>query len=72
MGPPRFGTDDDGNPITLLPKVLKEKSQGDADGTARLSQSLSQIAYPNAPWIVNAGRYRSHFDVFAAGVNVHF
>lgn len=52
--------------------VLDEKSQGASDGTAKLNQIISQKAGGEPPWIINAGRYRSNFDIFSAGVNLHF
>ena len=52
--------------------VLEEPSQGTPDGTARLNQVLSRTASDQPPWIINSGRYRSNFDIIAAGVNVHF
>ena len=52
--------------------VLEEPSQGAAHGTARLNQVLSRTAADQPPWVINAGRYRSNFDVLAVGVNVHF
>ena len=53
-------------------EVLQEKSQGAADGTAKLDQNLNRSSSGQPPWIVNAGRYSSNFDILAAGVNVHF
>jgi hypothetical protein len=52
--------------------VLTERSQGSPDGTAKLNQVLSRTAGDQPPWVVNAGRYRSSFDILSAGVNVHF
>jgi hypothetical protein len=52
--------------------VLEAPSQGKADGTAKLQQNLTVTAGGQPPYIVNSGRYRSHFDVIAAGLNVHF
>jgi long-subunit fatty acid transport protein len=52
--------------------VLEEQSQGTPDGTARVSQQINQSASGYPPYIVNAGRYRSNFDIFSVGVNVHF
>jgi long-subunit fatty acid transport protein len=52
--------------------VLEEVSQGKADGVARLDQNTSRNAGDQPPYIVNAGRYRSNFDIISAGVNVHF
>ncbi len=52
--------------------VLEEARQGTPDGTARLNQVLSRTAAGQPPWIINAGRYRSNFDILAIGVNVHF
>jgi len=52
--------------------VLEEPSQGAPDGTARLNQVLSRTAAEQPPWVINAGRYRSNFDILAIGVNVHF
>jgi hypothetical protein len=57
---------------TTQPPVLEEESQGSPDGTARLDQNLNRVSNGEPPWIVNAGRYRSSFDIIAAGVNVHF
>ncbi|HET6336612.1 MAG TPA: hypothetical protein VFG30_25490 [Polyangiales bacterium] len=42
------------------------------DGTARLAQYVTKSVDGRPPWIVNSGTYRSNFNVFAAGVNVHF
>jgi hypothetical protein len=51
---------------------LTEESQGTPQGTAKLNQVLSRTASGQPPFIINAGRYRSNFDIIAAGVNVHF
>jgi len=67
-GPPILNSDG----TTSQPSVLEEKSQGARDGTAKLDQNLNRVANGEPPWIINAGRYRSHFDIIAAGVNVHF
>jgi hypothetical protein len=56
----------------LQPPSLDAPSQGKADGTAKLNQNLTQTAQDQPAWIVNSGRYRSHYDVIAAGLNVHF
>jgi hypothetical protein len=53
-------------------RVLEAKSQGTPDGTARLDQNLQRYTPTTPPYIVNAGRYRSGFDVLAVGVNMHF
>jgi hypothetical protein len=53
-------------------EVLEGKSQGKPDGTAKLDQNLNRVTNGQPPWIVNAGRYSSNFDIIAAGVNVHF
>jgi long-subunit fatty acid transport protein len=71
-GPPIGKTDANGQPFTEQPTVKQAKSQGTPDGTARLTQNLNRVVNGEPPWIVNAGRYRSHFDIIAAGVNVHF
>ncbi len=52
--------------------VLEEPSQGSPDGTARVNQVLSRTANGQPPMIINAGRYRSNFDILAVGLNVHF
>ena len=54
------------------PPPLEAPSQGTPDGSARLTQNLTTTAAGQPPWIVNSGRYRSNFDIIAAGVNVHF
>jgi hypothetical protein len=51
---------------------LPAPSQGKADATAKLTQNLSQSAADQPPYVVNSGKYTSHFDVIAAGVNFHF
>ena len=53
-------------------QVLEEQSQGDSDGTARLEQNAPRTLAGQPPYIVNAGRYRSQMNVFAAGFNYHF
>lgn len=55
-----------------LPPILEEVRPDSPDADARLEQNISQTASGNPPYIINAGHYRSGFDVFAAGVNVHF
>jgi hypothetical protein len=50
----------------------EEPSQGSPDGTARLNQVLSRTASNAPPYIINAGRYRSNFDILSVGVNAHF
>lgn len=53
-------------------EVLEAQSQGAPDGEAKLDQNLNRVASDQPPWIINAGRYRSSFDIVSAGVNVHF
>jgi hypothetical protein len=53
-------------------QVLDAQSQGSPDGTARLDMNAPQTFAGQPPYIVNAGRYRSDMDVFAAGFNYHF
>jgi hypothetical protein len=52
--------------------VLQEPEQGAPDGVAALEQNLNRVASDQPPWIVNAGRYRSSYDILSVGVNVHF
>jgi hypothetical protein len=52
--------------------VLQEPEQGAPDGVAALDQNLNRVASDQPPWIVNAGRYRSSYDILSVGVNVHF
>lgn len=52
--------------------LLEEPSQGRPDGVAALQQNTNVTSPGEPPYITNAGRYRSSFDIVAVGVNVHF
>lgn len=53
-------------------EVITPPSQGTPDGTARVQQIVSNTAEGQPPYVTNAGRYRSSFDMVSVGVNVHF
>jgi long-subunit fatty acid transport protein len=53
-------------------EVLEENPQGTPDGTASLNQQVNRTGPGSPPYIINAGRYRSNFDVISVGANVHF
>lgn len=53
-------------------QVIEAPSQGTPDGTARLQQNVTVTSAGQPPYITNAGRYYSNFDILAAGINVHF
>lgn len=61
-------------PVGMNGQVVLEENPpgGTPDGTAKLNQVLSRTANDQPPWIINAGRYYSSFDILAVGVNVHF
>lgn len=46
--------------------------RGRPDGIAKLTQNLAQTAQAQPAFIVNSGRYRSDYNVVAAGLNFHF
>jgi hypothetical protein len=52
--------------------ILEAPLPGQPDGEARLSQNLVQVASGQPPYLVNAGRYRSHMNVISAGLHFHF
>jgi len=54
-------------------QVVREESKLESpDGVARVGQVITRSAAGQPPTIINAGTYSSNFDVFSAGVNVHF
>ncbi len=53
-------------------QVLEEEPLKDPDAVARFEQPITQTTVTRPPYIVNAGTYRSAFDVLAVGLNVHF
>ncbi|MGD8861038.1 MAG: hypothetical protein PVI30_13605 [Myxococcales bacterium] len=53
-------------------EVREAPSQGTPDGTAQVVQQVSTVAQDQPPYITNAGKYTSSFDVLSVGVNVHF
>jgi hypothetical protein len=56
----------------IVATELDEPNKGaKTDGTARYAQYVTKVS-GQTPWIINSGTYRSNFNVFAAGVNVHF
>ncbi len=55
-----------------VPPPLEAASQGTPDATAKLQQSVSTNPPGQPPYVVNSGRYSSHFDVIAVGVHAHF
>ncbi len=61
-----IGRDTEGLPRLDAPR------QGTPDGTANVAQVVSTAAIDQPPYITNAGRYRSSFDMLALGINVHF
>ena len=52
--------------------VAHEPPLPERDGVAQLRQSLTKSASDDPAWIVNAGEYRSHFDLLSVGLSVHF
>jgi hypothetical protein len=58
-----------GMPLTPLEENPKPASK---DGEARLTQNFAKALPGTPPAIINSGRYRSDFDVFSVGMNLHF
>jgi hypothetical protein len=42
------------------------------DGTARVAQNVTRFTSGQPPYLINAGRYRSGYDVLAVGTTIHF
>jgi hypothetical protein len=53
------------------PQLDEPNVNAKRDGTARYAQYVTKVS-GQTPWIINSGTYRSSFNIFAAGVNVHF
>ncbi len=53
-------------------QVLDPQPVSNADGVAALQQNTTITSVSQPPYIINAGRYRSSFDILAIGANFHF
>ena len=60
---------DRGNPQNF---VAAEGPVSNPDAEARLVQTTAQSSAGQPPYIINSGVYRSSFDIFSVGVNLHF
>jgi hypothetical protein len=51
---------------------LEEPKPATSAGEARLTQNFAKALPGTPPAIINAGTYRSGFDVVSVAVNMHF
>jgi hypothetical protein len=61
-----------GIPTAMSVPLEENPKRTSPDGEARLTQNFAKALPGTPPAIINSGVYRSGFDVFSVGVNLHF